>query len=107
MNANRTCMSACPTGYYNQIDSTCYHCSTNCSTCINIATNCLSCPVNFYLDSNQTDQVSKYCRPNIITSETAGTLYLNQTSPNVNLIFNYSLLLSNLPNIQGLFLLQI
>ena len=108
MNTNKTCISACPTnGYYNQKDSICYACSTNCTTCVNIATNCLSCPINFYLDTNQTDQVSKYCRLNIIPSKTAGTLYLNETSPNANLIFNYSLLSANLPNIQALFILGI
>ena len=67
--------------FLNQKDSICINCSDNCTTCANIETNCLSCPIttngiSFYLDTNQTDQFSKYCRPNITNESTASP---NQT----------------------------
>ena len=44
MNGNKTCMSACPTGYYADASYICQSCDSTCYTCNGAnATNCLTC----------------------------------------------------------------
>ena len=124
ISANKTCITSCPIGYYADANYTCnilsgyfleeasgicLLCSNNCSTCNITNTNCLSCAAegnsSYYLEINSTNTEYRYCKFN---QSNFGLASLSDNSTvEVDVIFNKALDVSTLPTLDDIFNLTI